>query len=293
MPRACPRSTATEVWESPARTRSGRRAVQPRPRTAGWLPTLLLVALAGRVPAKAPLQQVYLGPSYTNAEIRELLQAASMTVEDFSHDQNGLLEAAARRLAQSKVIGWFQGRMEFGPRSLGARSILADPRVPDMRDRINAMVKKREAFRPFAPAVLEEKAYLHFELQHSSPFMLETCKVISAQGLPAITHVDGSARVQTVNEANSPRFAALLKKFDELTGCPILLNTSFNVKDEPIVCTPADALMCFIRADIDCLVIEDFIIDRSANDLTAMKSALNQVFRTQRKALNHNVYTFI
>jgi carbamoyltransferase len=146
---------------------------------------------------------------------------------------------------------------------LGARSILADPRDPGMRDRINALVKKREGFRPFAPAVLESKAAEHFHLDHASPFMLETCPVKSQLDLPAITHVDQSARVQTVNEIMSPRLARLLKAFDERTGCPILLNTSFNMRDEPIVCSPTDAIWCFARTDIDVLFLEDFVIDRS------------------------------
>jgi carbamoyltransferase len=153
--------------------------------------------------------------------------------------------------------------MEFGPRALGARSILADPRCPEMRDQINALVKMREAFRPFAPAVLESKTRDHFELDHPSPFMLETCQVISSIDLPAIRHVDGSARVQTVHPRGNPRFAALLQEFDRRTGCPILLNTSFNMQGEPIVCTVVDALMCFVRSNIDVLVVEDFILERS------------------------------
>jgi carbamoyltransferase len=132
-----------------------------------------------------------------------------------------------------------------------------------MRDHINALVKKREAFRPFAPAVLESKASLHFDLDHPSPFMLETCQVTSSLKLPAITHVDNSARVQTVNERTAPRFARLLRAFEERTGCPILLNTSFNLRDEPIVCTPFDALWCYTRSEIDALVLDDFVIDRS------------------------------
>src|SRR5262249_12778676 len=149
------------------------------------------------------------------------------------------------------------------PRALGARSILADPRDDLMQDRINAMIKHRESFRPFAPAVLEEKASAHFNLDHPSRFMLETCEVKSAISLPAITHVDGSARVQTVSYLTNQRFAKLLALFDKLTGCSVLLNTSFNLDGEPIVCTPLDALICFIRSEIDALVLEDFLIDRS------------------------------
>jgi len=154
--------------------------------------------------------------------------------------------------------------MEFGPRALGNRSILADPRLPHMRDHINELVKRREAFRPFAPAVLEERAAAHFDLDHPAPFMVETCRVRSPIDLPAITHIDGSARVQTVGAKQNPRFHALLLEFETRTGCPILLNTSFNLRGEPIVCTPIDALQCFIRSDLDALVIEDFLLDRAA-----------------------------
>ncbi len=154
--------------------------------------------------------------------------------------------------------------MEFGPRALGARSILADPRDEEMRDRINALVKMRESFRPFAPAVLGARAREHFAIDHPSPFMLETCQVTSPFDLPAITHVDRSARLQTVDPESSPRFAALLAHFADRTGCPILLNTSFNMRGDPIVCTPEDALLCFARSRIDALILEDFVIDRES-----------------------------
>jgi carbamoyltransferase len=153
------------------------------------------------------------------------------------------------------------------------------------------MVKKREGFRPFAPAVLATKAHEHFALDHPSPFMLETCQVISALDLPAITHVDGSARVQTVSPDTNARFAALLMEFEKLTGCPILLNTSFNVKGEPIVCTPEDALKCFITTNIDVLVLEDVIIDREDNSLEILEWMINMDNNTPDT--RHNVYTFI
>jgi carbamoyltransferase len=141
-----------------------------------------------------------LGPRFTLDEIAKLIEETGVTALDFREREDDLLSHAAELLTAGKVIGWFEGRMEFGPRALGARSILADPRDPGMRDRINALVKKREGFRPFAPAVLESKAAEHFHLDHASPFMLETCPVKSQLDLPAITHVDQSARVQTVNE---------------------------------------------------------------------------------------------
>jgi carbamoyltransferase len=161
-----------------------------------------------------------------------------------------------------------------------------------MRDRINAMVKKREGFRPFAPAVLASKASQHFDIDHPSPFMLETCNVISALDLPAITHIDGSARVQTVTADTNPAFNRLLGEFEALTGCPILLNTSFNVKGEPIVCSPEDALKCFITTDIDTLVIEGCVIDRSASDMDLLRIFL-QKFNPENVPAHHDLYTFV
>jgi carbamoyltransferase len=218
----------------------------------------------GAWPRARRLKHVYLGPAYTAHEVETTLSSAGGTALDFRGKEPELLEAVVDRLAAGKVVGWFHGHMEFGPRSLGARSILGDPRDAGMRDRINALVKMREAFRPFAPAALESKAAEHFEIDHASPFMLETCQVKSRFELPAITHVDGSARLQTVDVSTGHRFGKLLEAFDRRTGCPILLNTSFNVRGEPIVCTPEDAILCFARTKIDALVLEDFLIDRDA-----------------------------
>jgi carbamoyltransferase len=249
------------------------------------------VKLTGRRPGHK-LEHVYLGPAFSNDEVRELVEAAPLKAHDFTGRESDLLEATAQRLAAGKVIGWFHGRMEFGPRALGARSILADPRDSGMRDRINALVKMREAFRPFAPAVLEEDAAAHFDLDHASPFMLETCDVISPLDLPAITHVDRSARVQTVSARQSPRYHALIAAFKRATGCPILLNTSFNMRDEPIVCTPQEALICFVRSDIDCLVLEDFLIDR-ADVPDSWPSLFRQRFTGKPSVVAHDVYTFL
>ena len=182
---------------------------------------------------------------------------------DCRNDRNMLNEKVVDRIIGGKVVGWFQGRMEFGPRALGARSILADPRNPSMRNRLNDLVKKRENFRPFAPAILEEHAAEHIDLEIKSPFMLETCQVQSDIDLPAITHVDGSCRPQTVSADTNPTFHSLIMEFYKKTGCPILVNTSFNVRGEPIVCSPIDALRCFGNSGIDVLVLEDFIIDRT------------------------------
>lgn len=243
-----------------------RLFVQPAAGDAGGslgAAVLAHVRRTGNSPPREKLNDVYLGPGFSAAEVRELLQSTSAAFEDYLGREAELIQVAADHLIKGKVIGWFQGRMEFGPRALGARSILADPRRPEMRDRINALVKMREAFRPFAPAVLHSRSQEHFDLEHPSPFMLETCQVISEIDLPAIKHVDGSARVQTVDPETNPRFAALIEEFHLRTGCPVLLNTSFNMRGEPIVCTPVDAIMCFVRSRLDLLVLEDFIIERA------------------------------
>ena len=164
-------------------------------------------------------------------------------------------------IKQQKVVGWFQGRMEFGPRALGNRFILADPRNPKNQDVVNMKIKFRESFRPFAPTVLEEKVSDIFELKGQSPFMLLVDQVRSdKRTIPAVTHVDGSARIQTVNQTQNERFYKLIQAFDELTGCPVVINTSFNVRGEPIVCTPEDAFRCFMRTDMDILVLDEFLL---------------------------------
>ena len=239
------------------------------------------------------LTHVYLGPQFEVEKVEQLLNSTSLRYSSYLNNPSELLELTAQKLAQGKVIAWFQGRMEFGPRSLGSRSILADPRDATMRDRINAMVKKREGFRPFAPAILEHRVEDHFALDHPSSFMLETCQVTSALPLPAITHVDGSARVQTVRADTNPRFAALLECFERITNCPILLNTSFNVRGEPIVCSPEEALICFATTDIDCLVIEDFIVDIADNDRYLLAMIHENLVDKNEAAINCDVYTFI
>lgn len=239
------------------------------------------------------MEHVYYGPEYSQNDIKKLLDATSLAYEDCSHDSSKTIEVTAKKLSEGKVIGWFQGKMEFGPRSLGCRSILADPRNPEMRDKINAMVKKREMFRPFAPSVLEDKASQHFDLDHKSPFMLETCQVISELDLPAITHVDLSARVQTVSREMNPKYYKLIEEFDKLTDCPMLLNTSFNVRGQPIVNTPVDALICFLKSGIDCLVMGDFIIEKQGNSTVLLEFMLNNYDDFRQSDLVSNVYTFL
>ena len=245
----------------------------------------------GKTESLSILRHAYLGPSFSSEEVASFIESTGVKAQDFRGREAELVEAVAQRLASDKIVGWFHGRMEFGPRALGARSILADPRGDTMQDRINSIIKQRESFRPFAPAVLEDRAGTHFDLDHPSRYMLETCQVKSSIKLPAITHVDGSARVQTVDGDANPRFARLLRAFERLTGCPILLNTSFNLNYEPIVCTPADALICFIRSGLDVLVLEDFIIDRSALSVSSEVLLRTGAQQIRPDAISFDTYT--
>ena len=208
------------------------------------------------------MEHVFLGPEYSCQEIVRILQGGGCKFEHFHNARPALTTAVAGLIAEGKVVGWFQGRMEFGPRALGSRSILADPRDAESRERINRRVKRRESFRPFAPAVKIEDARQYFELSGASPFMLFTTRVRQPSGLPAVTHVDGSARIQTVDRAQAPLFHDLLTAFEGLTGCPVLLNTSFNFRNEPIVCTPVDAIGSFLACGLDALVMEDVLVTR-------------------------------
>ena len=277
-----------------------RLFVQPAAGDAGGAlgaAALAQVELAGEPPR--PLEHVFLGPRYEAGEVASLLAAAGLEAVDFRGREAALLAATVERLATGRVVGWFHGRMEFGPRALGARSLLANPLAAGMRQRLNESVKKREAFRPFAPAVLASEAGAHFDLDRPSPFMLETCRVTSTLELPAVTHVDGSARPQTVDGRHSPRFAALLAAFRDRTGCPVLVNTSFNLAGEPIVCSPADALFCLGSSEIDCLVLEDFLIDREQlraswpQLLPAWERRAGTAFGDRRSAIGDNLYTFV
>ncbi|MFQ5689097.1 MAG: carbamoyltransferase [Gemmatimonadota bacterium] len=226
------------------------------------------------------MRGAYLGPCFTAAEIREYLDSVGASYERL--DRDALLERAADLLAQGKVLGWFNGRMEFGPRALGARSILGDPRSSEMQVQMNLKIKFRESFRPFAPSVLRERAGEYFELDVESPYMLLVAPVkeerrvraapeqealwgidrlnVPRSDIPAVTHVDYSARVQTVDRATNPDYYDLIAAFERRTGCPVVVNTSFNVRGEPIVCTPEDAYRCFMRTQMDHLVLWPFLL---------------------------------
>lgn len=253
------------------------------------------IALTGEAPRGGSLAHAFLGPSWSADEVAAILAFTGLSVSDFRGDDDALLDDVAERLASGQVVAWFDGPMEFGPRALGARSLLADARNPEMRERLNRVVKRREDFRPFAPSVLLAHAAEHFDLDHASPFMLETCRVRSPLALPAITHVDGSARPQTVDAATAPRFAALLEAFRRRTGCPVLLNTSFNRSGEPIVCSPADALAAMAEPGIDALVLGSLVLD--ARDVPtnwgSLMAAWSQpVQRSAGTTLREDLYTF-
>lgn len=207
------------------------------------------------------MDHAYLGRSYSDAEIEEALtQFPDLEFEVVESPA----QAAAERIAAGQIIGWFQGGSEFGPRALGHRSILANPTLPHMKDEINHRVKFREGFRPFAPAVLEEAQTTYFDLDQVSPFMLIVCDVVPEHRatLPAITHVDGTARVQTVTKHGAPEFYELIDKLGAITGVPVVLNTSFNVKGEPIVETPHDAMRCFSGTNMDTLILSRYVVTK-------------------------------
>jgi carbamoyltransferase len=239
----------------------------------------------------------YLGPAFDQGEIERRLREAG-AVFDVVADQD-MIASTADALADSKAVGWFQGRMEFGPRALGARSILGDARSPSMQKMLNLKVKYRESFRPFAPSVLREAVADWFELDEDSPYMLLVADVVperrrlmnederalfgidklnvARSQIPAVTHVDYSARVQTVHADTNPRYHALLEAFAERTGCPVLVNTSFNVRGEPIVCTPEDAFRCFMGTEIELLVAGNCVLDKTRQD-PALKQDYKQAF---------------
>jgi len=202
----------------------------------------------------------YLGPKFTSSEIERTIMDTGLSYEAAKSDEE-LCEYSARLLIKGNIIGWFQGRMELGPRALGNRSILADARNPRMKDLVNSRIKFREGFRPFAPSVLEEYAPTIFSCEGKSPYMMFTYDVLS-DNIPAVTHVDFSARIQTVSYEDNPLYYKLLKSFHSLTGCPVVLNTSFNVMGDPIVCSPKDAIDTFLHSGLDYLVIGKFIIKK-------------------------------
>ena len=245
-----------------------------------------------KIQSKDSMKGCYLGPKYDQKYIEKSLKNVGAVFDVF--DEQNMLEYTAEQIANGKAVGWHQGRMEFGPRALGGRSILADPRSPNMQKLLNLKVKYRESFRPFAPSILREELSNWFDLENDSPYMLfvgdvKKDKIIklsdkekSANGIdrlkvvrskiPAVTHVDLSARVQTVTEEYNARFYRLIRHYKKITGCPILVNTSFNVRGEPIVSTPEDAFFCFMGTELDLLVVGNCVLEKKKQDFNLSKS---------------------
>jgi carbamoyltransferase len=213
------------------------------------------------------MDHAYWGPGYTRDEIRSAIDANGLAQNGCRFEElpeDILMQRTAGIIADGKILGWFQGRAEWGPRALGNRSIVADPRRPEMKEILNQRIKHREIFRPFAPSILAESTGDWFEKSHPSPFMTLAYSVRPEKRdkIPAPTHVDGTGRLQTVTREANPRYWSLIKAFEQLTGVPVVLNTSFN-DNEPIVCRPAEALDCFQRTQMDALVLGDFLVTRS------------------------------
>jgi len=242
------------------------------------------------------MQGSYLGPRFNNNEIEQNLKKLNAKFKKLNSKE--MINLIAKELSNNKTVGWFQGRMEFGPRALGARSILADPRSEKMQKELNLKIKFRESFRPFAPSVLREEVSNWFDLNYDSPYMLLVADIekekkiemstedkklfgidllnIKRSSIPAVTHVDYSARIQTVHKETNPKYYDLISEFKKNTGCPVLVNTSFNVRGEPIVCTVKDAFNCFMGTNLDILAIEDFVLYKSEQDTNLKQDYKNK-----------------
>jgi carbamoyltransferase len=241
-----------ELWVQPAAGDAG-----------GALGAALFVhnAVLGN-PRSFRMDHAYWGPEYSDDSICRALDARNAPYRSLPRDE--MIRETARQLDEEQaVVGWFQGRTEWGPRSLGARSILADARNEENWKRVNLKIKFRESFRPFAPAVMADKASEWFDIDRESPYMLLVCQVREGKNIPAVTHIDGSARLQTVTRESNEEFYDLLAEFDRQSGCPVLVNTSFNVRGEPIVLSPEDAYLCFMRTNMDILVLGNQILLKS------------------------------
>jgi carbamoyltransferase len=216
------------------------------------------------------IDHAYFGPEYTDKEIRGLLKENDISLQsqdikiELVEDEKKLCSLSASEVAQGKVLGWFQGRMEWGPRALGNRSIICDPRRADMKDILNTKIKRRELFRPFAPSIHRDAVGDFFETEYDVPFMQQVFKIREEKRklIPAVTHVDGTGRLQTVTKQQNPLYWLLIEEFRKITEIPMVLNTSFN-ENEPIVCRPAEALNCFLRTKMDLLVLGNYMLSRS------------------------------
>ena len=232
----------------------------------------------------------YLGPAFSNEEVKGFLEGKGYPYHDLNMGNRN--RTVAEYIAQGKIVGYMAGRMEYGPRALGARSILGDARSEDTQTVMNLKIKYRESFRPFAPSVIEEKAPEYFETERPSPYMLLVAKVredrclpqpsgydipmrerlkAKRSDIPAITHLDYSARLQTVSQSHKPDYHGVISEFEKLTGCAVIVNTSFNVRGEPLVCAPEDAIRCFLATEMDLLVVGDFILRKSEQPESAIR----------------------
>ncbi|MDD5308273.1 MAG: carbamoyltransferase C-terminal domain-containing protein [Deltaproteobacteria bacterium] len=219
------------------------------------------------IPRNYVMRHAYLGTGYSDEQIKRVLLIHNMVFKEYADED--LSRCVAKIVADNKIVGWFQGRMELGPRALGNRSILGNPCNPSMKDLLNSKVKKRETFRPYAPVVLEERAQEFFELPGTSPFMLLAPRVRKEMeyAIPGVVHVDGTARVQTLGKDTNQKLRQLIKDFEAITGVPIIINTSFNLRGEPIVCSPENAIQCFRKSEMDYLVLGNFLLDKKDNQL--------------------------
>jgi carbamoyltransferase len=230
---------------------------------------LIAAQVRGPKPPRGQMGHAYWGPSVPESVIAALLDSRSADLQqarclvEVPGNEQALCDTIASDIARGRVVGWFQGRMEWGPRALGNRSIVGDPRRADMKDILNLKIKRRESFRPFAPSILRESVAEWFEQDADVPFMMQVFQIREGKRaqIPAVTHVDGSGRLQTVSEALNPRYYRLIRSFFALTGVPMILNTSFN-ENEPVVCTPSEALDCFLRTQMDVLVLGDHVVRR-------------------------------
>jgi len=208
--------------------------------------------------SKVISENVYVGPSYSNEQIQVFLDSEKISYEKL--DSHNLLEKTSQLIADGKIVGWYQGKMEWGPRALGSRSILADPRKAEMKEILNEKIKHRESFRPFAPSILEEHASEYFDIDRISPYMLMVAPVKRPNDIPAVTHVDGTGRLQSVNRNANPLYYDLIKEFYKITGVPVIINTSMNVMGEPIVNTPEQAYRMIVKTDMDCIVMGNYLV---------------------------------
>jgi carbamoyltransferase len=206
-------------------------------------------------------ENIYVGPSFSNEKIKDFLDSRNIPYESFNRES--LLKKTAQLIADGNVVGWYQGKMEWGPRALGNRSILADPRKSEMKDILNQKIKHRESFRPFAPSIMEEYTSEYFDMDISSPYMLMVSPVKKPEKIPAVTHIDGTGRIQTVSKETNSLYYDLINEFFKITGIPVIINTSMNVMGEPIVNTPEQAYNMIVKTDMDYLIMGNYLIEKN------------------------------